>query len=126
MLVKDLYAVFQEYPSVQTDSRKIKKGDLFFALKGPNFNGNKFAAKAIDDGAAYAIIDEKEFDIPGKTILVEDVLMALQQLSNLPPQTIYQSLYCNYRQQWEDHYKRIDPCCPFNYLQDLHHTRESE
>ncbi len=82
MLVKDLYSIYREYPSVQTDSRKIKKGDLFFALKGPNFNGNKFAAKAIDDGAAYAVIDEKEFEIPGKTILVDDVLMALQQMAN--------------------------------------------
>ena len=54
-------------------------GWSFFALKGGNFNGNNFAKQAIDAGAAYAIIDEKEFEIPGKTILVDDVLTALQQ-----------------------------------------------
>jgi UDP-N-acetylmuramoyl-tripeptide--D-alanyl-D-alanine ligase len=66
---------------VQTDTRKLKQGDLFFALKGGNFNGNNFAKQAIDAGAAYAVIDEKEFEIPGKTILVDDVLAALQQLA---------------------------------------------
>ena len=81
MSIEELYAVYQQYPSVQTDTRKLKTGDLFFALKGPNFNGNRFAQQAIDSGAAYAIIDEEAFAIPGKTILVNDVLDALQQLA---------------------------------------------
>ncbi|HET9746203.1 MAG TPA: UDP-N-acetylmuramoyl-tripeptide--D-alanyl-D-alanine ligase [Chitinophagaceae bacterium] len=81
MMIEKLYKLFQQYPSVQTDSRKIKPRDIFFALKGPNFNGNSFARQAIDDGAAYAVIDEKEFEIPGKTFLVPDVLDALQQLA---------------------------------------------
>lgn len=81
MSIEQLYEIYKQYPSIQTDTRKLKKGDLFFALKGDNFNGNHFAKKAIDDGAAYAVIDEKEFDIPGKTILVNDVLKTLQQLA---------------------------------------------
>ncbi|HUM66230.1 MAG TPA: UDP-N-acetylmuramoyl-tripeptide--D-alanyl-D-alanine ligase [Chitinophagaceae bacterium] len=81
MSIEQLYEVFTQYPSVQTDTRKLKKDDLFFALKGENFNGNHFAKNAIDAGAAYAVIDEKEYTIPGKTILVEDVLTALQQLA---------------------------------------------
>lgn len=81
MNIPDLYEVYKEYPSIQTDTRRLKKGDIFFALKGPNFNGNEFAQKAIDDGAAHAVIDEKKFEIPGKTILVQDVLSALQQLA---------------------------------------------
>src|SRR6185503_4388074 len=56
-------------------------GDIFFALKGPNFNANSFAKQAINDGAACAVIDEKEFEIPGKTFLVPDVLGSLQQLA---------------------------------------------
>ena len=76
-----LYKLYQQYPSVQTDTRKLKQGDLFFALKGPSFNGNSFAAKAIELGAAFVIIDEKEFEIPGKTILVDNVLTALQNLA---------------------------------------------
>ena len=50
----------KKYPSVQTDTRKLKRGDIFFALKGANFNGNEFAQKAIEEGASYAVIDEKE------------------------------------------------------------------
>ena len=79
--MEDLYKIYLQYPSVQTDTRKLKGGDLFFALKGPNFNANEFAQKAIEAGAAYAIIDEEKYSIEGKTILVDDVLTSLQQLA---------------------------------------------
>lgn len=81
MPIEELYDIYQQFPSVQTDTRKLKTGDIFFALKGDNFNGNRFAKNAIEDGASYAVIDESEFVIPGKTFLVEDVLKALQQLA---------------------------------------------
>src|SRR6185369_7362409 len=81
MDIEKLYSIYKEHPSVQTDSRKIKPGDIFFALKGPSFNGNEFAKQALDDGAVLAVIDEKKFGIEGKTFLVEDVLIALQQLA---------------------------------------------
>lgn len=81
MQMENLYTIYKQFPSVQTDTRKLKPGDLFFALKGGNFNGNHFAKQAIDAGAAYAVIDEKEFEIPGKTILADDVLSTLQQLA---------------------------------------------
>lgn len=81
MNIPELYNIYNQYPSVQTDTRKLKPGDIFFALKGGNFNGNTFAKQAIDAGAAYAIIDEKEFETPNKTILVDNALVALQQLA---------------------------------------------
>ena len=81
IMIEELYKVYQQYPSVQTDTRKLKAGDVFFALKGPNFNGNSFAKQAIDNGAACVVIDEKEYEVPGKTFLVPDVLSALQQLA---------------------------------------------
>jgi UDP-N-acetylmuramoyl-tripeptide--D-alanyl-D-alanine ligase len=81
MQITQLYNIYQQYPSVQTDTRKLKQGDIFFALKGDNFNGNTFTRQAIATGAAYAVIDEKEYEIPGKTFLVDDVLKALQQLA---------------------------------------------
>ncbi len=81
MKIEQLYTVFLEHSSVQTDTRKIKKDDLFFALKGANFNGNSFAKEALEKGAAFVIIDEKEFYIDEKTILVNDVLETLQQLA---------------------------------------------
>ncbi len=69
MSIEELYRIYLQYPSVQTDTRKLKKGDLFFALKGPNFNGNLFAEQALQSGAAYVIIDEKEFATSNRTIL---------------------------------------------------------
>ncbi len=64
-----------------TDTRKIKKGDLFFALKGDNFNGNKYAEQALNQGAKYTIIDETSFKTSSKTILVDDALETLQKLA---------------------------------------------
>lgn len=81
MELAELYNVYKQYPSVQTDTRKLKEGDIFFALKGPNFNGNKFAQQALEAGAAYAVVDEKEYDTSDRTILVDVVLATLQQLA---------------------------------------------
>lgn len=81
MSVEQLYKIYIQNPSVQTDTRLLKPGDIFFALKGDNFNGNTFAKKAIDAGASFAVIDEEEAGIPGKTILVNDVLKTLQELA---------------------------------------------
>lgn len=81
MTIEEIYNVYLQNPSVQTDSRNLKTGDLFFALKGPNFNGNEFSQKAIDAGASFVFIDEKAFEVPGKTILVDEVLTTLQQLA---------------------------------------------
>ncbi|MBK6991436.1 MAG: UDP-N-acetylmuramoyl-tripeptide--D-alanyl-D-alanine ligase [Chitinophagaceae bacterium] len=81
MTTEQLYKILKKHPSVQTDTRKLKPGDIFFALKGDNFNGNAFAKKALEDGATFAVIDEKEFEEPDKTILVEDVLTTLQKLA---------------------------------------------
>lgn len=81
MSIQALYDIYLQHPSVQTDTRKLKAGDIFFALKGGNFNGNQFARQAIDTGAACAVIDEAAYEIPGKTVLVQDVLTTLQQLA---------------------------------------------
>ena len=81
MTIEAIYQIFQQYPSVQTDTRKLAAGDIFFALKGPSFNGNQFAQQALDSGAAYAVIDEKEYYIDHRTILVKDVLTTLQELA---------------------------------------------
>lgn len=79
--IEHLYQIYLKSPSVCTDTRKVQKGDLFFALKGENFNGNLFAIQALDNGAAYAIIDEKPQLHDNRLILVEDVLTCLQELA---------------------------------------------
>ena len=81
MNIERLYEIYQQYPSIQTDSRKIKAGDLFFALKGPNFNGNLFAKQALDAGAAYSIVDEPSAVKDERIILTDDVLQTLQLLA---------------------------------------------
>ena len=81
MNIEALYQTYLQYPSIQTDTRKIESGDLFFALKGANFDGNQFAKEAINKGAAYAIIDDAAFSIAEKTILVQDSLQTLQLLA---------------------------------------------
>lgn len=81
MNIVELYEIYKQYPSVQTDTRKLKKGDLFFALKGPNFDANAFAETALDNGAAYAIIDDRQYQHINNTIFVDNVLDTLQQLA---------------------------------------------
>lgn len=77
-----LSQIFREHPVVTTDSRNCPKGSIFFALKGDKFNGNKFAAKALESGCSYAVVDEKEYAVDERYILVNDVLEALQQLAH--------------------------------------------
>ena len=80
--IKELYKIFLNHPVVITDSRKIEKGCLFFALKGERFDGNDYANLAIENGAAYAIIDNPKIAKDSKFfLLVGDVLKTLQQLS---------------------------------------------
>ena len=78
MTIEQLYRIYRQFPSVQTDTRQLNPGDLYFALKGPSFNGNNFAKQALDKGAAYAIIDEKEHATDDRMIVVENVLDTLQ------------------------------------------------
>jgi UDP-N-acetylmuramoyl-tripeptide--D-alanyl-D-alanine ligase len=81
MQIQDLYKLYLAHPSIQTDTRKLQQGDLFFALKGPNFNGNKFAQQALDAGAAYVIIDEPADFSDDRLIITEHALNTLQQLA---------------------------------------------
>lgn len=79
-----LYEIFKQHPQVQTDTRKLKQGDIYWALKGPNFNGNNFAINALEAGASFAIIDEAiehEDKWKDRIILVEDGLATLQALA---------------------------------------------
>jgi UDP-N-acetylmuramoyl-tripeptide--D-alanyl-D-alanine ligase len=81
MNIEDIYQVFIKYPSIQTDTRKLQKDDLFFALKGPNFNGNLFSRQALDQGAAYVVADEDLSFDDDRIIYVDDALETLQQLA---------------------------------------------
>ncbi|MCX7548230.1 UDP-N-acetylmuramoyl-tripeptide--D-alanyl-D-alanine ligase [Xanthomarina sp. F1114] len=81
MKIEQLHALFLKHPSVSTDTRKIAKNDLYFALKGDNFNGNVFSKQALENGASYCIVDEKEYAVNDHCILVEDVLETLQELA---------------------------------------------
>ncbi len=82
--IEYLYELFKQHPSVQTDTRKLTLGDLYFALKGPNFNGNVFALAALEAGASFAIVDEPipySKAIDDRILQVDDVLSTLQNLA---------------------------------------------
>jgi UDP-N-acetylmuramoyl-tripeptide--D-alanyl-D-alanine ligase len=78
--IEELYKIFLQHPVACTDTRNIKPGSLFFALKGANFNANEFAKEAINKGCSFAIIDEEKY-YTDNCILVEDVLTTFQKLA---------------------------------------------
>jgi len=78
---ESLYHLFKAAQGVSTDTRTIGEGELFFALKGPNFDGNQYAEEAIRKGALAAVIDEPQFKTSGKYIVVRNTLESLQQLA---------------------------------------------
>lgn len=82
MKIQSLHRLYKETYLIDTDTRKIRKESIFFALKGDNFNGNKFVNQALDSGARYCVIDEEEHYIDNRTILVENSLKTLQLLAN--------------------------------------------
>ena len=82
----ELYNIFEQCTGVTTDSRKVSEGVLFVALRGENFDGNRFAVQALKDGAAYAVVDnaevlEQSAEYSDRLILVDDTLTALQALA---------------------------------------------
>lgn len=81
--VEKLYEIFCASGGVQTDSRKVQQGEMFFALKGENFDGNRYASSALEMGAVVAVVDEPQVAVDERYVLVEDVLEALQHLAHL-------------------------------------------
>ncbi len=81
MKIEEIYKLYQQTYKVATDTRKDLNGAIFFALKGDNFNGNRYAEKALTLGANYAIVDEEEYQTDDRMILVENVLICLQDLA---------------------------------------------
>ncbi|MBI1184371.1 UDP-N-acetylmuramoyl-tripeptide--D-alanyl-D-alanine ligase [bacterium] len=82
MQTQAIYEVFKNSSGVSTDTRKIEAGQLFFALSGPNFNANKFAAQALEKGAIAAVVDDEAFATDERYFLVDDCLLQLQALAN--------------------------------------------
>ena len=81
MELNQIHKLFLACSAVSTDTRNISQNAFFFALKGPNFNANTFAAQALESGARYAVIDEVVQPINDSFILVENVLKTLQDLA---------------------------------------------
>ena len=81
MKTEALYQLYQQHTVIVTDNRRLEKGCIFFALKGDKFNGNSFALTALEQGAAYAVIDEDIDDNNPRLFRVDNVLIALQELA---------------------------------------------
>ncbi|MDR2534392.1 MAG: UDP-N-acetylmuramoyl-tripeptide--D-alanyl-D-alanine ligase [Tannerellaceae bacterium] len=89
MDISELYNLFLHSTGVSIDSRNVSQGSLFFALKGATFNGNKFAAQALANGASYAVIDDQAFLLDnGRTVLMDNALVSLQSLASLHRQQL--------------------------------------
>ncbi|MCM1107625.1 MAG: UDP-N-acetylmuramoyl-tripeptide--D-alanyl-D-alanine ligase [Clostridium sp.] len=83
MNIERLYSIYKEHPQVTTDSRSCPENALFFALRGESFDGNRFAAKALEAGCAYAVVDDPTVAPEGdpRYIVVDNALVTLQQLA---------------------------------------------
>ena len=82
MTIQAIHHLFMASAGVTTDTRNLTKDGLFFALKGANFNGNEFAIHALNEGCAYAVVDEPQKSDDARIILVDDVLLTLQNLAH--------------------------------------------
>ncbi|WP_299102816.1 UDP-N-acetylmuramoyl-tripeptide--D-alanyl-D-alanine ligase [uncultured Winogradskyella sp.] len=82
MEIADIYLKFKSTSGICTDTRKLKQDCFYFALKGDNFDGNKFVSKAFNGGAKYCVVDDKTSVINDQCVLVEDVLTTLQTLAS--------------------------------------------
>ncbi len=89
MEIKEIYNLYKQFYKVSTDTRGDLRNSIFFALKGENFNGNKYATDAIEKGADFAIIDESQFQTDKRIILVDDVLSTLQELARFHRQQLH-------------------------------------
>ena len=81
MEIKEIYNCFSHSSGICTDTRKLKKDCIFFALKGKNFNGNEYAHNALKLGAKFVVIDQAEYKQDENYILVDNVLGTLQNLA---------------------------------------------
>lgn len=79
--IEELYDLYLKHPIISTDTRKITSGNFFIALKGENFDANQFAGKALEDGAAYVLVDDASVVKDNRYILVDDTLLTLQLLA---------------------------------------------
>ena len=81
MDINYIHSLFLKCNSVSIDTRKIQKNSFFVAIKGENFDANTFAKEALEKGASYVLIDNKDYFIDHRTVLVENSLLALQELA---------------------------------------------
>ena len=79
--MSSLYELYLRHPRISTDSRRIEPDSVFFALRGASFDGNRFAAEALDKCAAYAVVDDPAAVTDERMVLVGDTLGALQELA---------------------------------------------
>ena len=86
--ISDLYELFRSHPHVSTDTRRIEPDSIFFALRGANFDGNRFAAEALEKGAAAAVIDDPAALADPRMRLVDNTLTALQELARQHRRTL--------------------------------------
>ena len=81
MNIEAIHSLFLKCNFISIDTRKIQPNSFFIAIKGDRFDANTFAKEALEKGASYVVIDDESFYIDDRTILVDDSLVALQELA---------------------------------------------
>lgn len=82
MLLDSIYEIYKQNKVITTDSRNCPEGSIFFALKGGNFDGNRFVLDALAKGCSYAVSEDRRYSDNERVFVVEDVLTTLQQLAH--------------------------------------------
>lgn len=82
MKIEQLYELYRQHPHVTTDSRQCPRGSMFFALRGDTFDGNQYAAKALEAGCVVAVVDDPSVAVDKRYVVVDNVLETLQQLAH--------------------------------------------
>ena len=115
MTTESLHTLFLTTTGAVTDTRKIEKDTMFFALRGENFNGNEFAEEAIEKGAKFAIVDDRKYKTSDRIITVNNCLLSLQELAKFHRKYINPSVVFIKRcyefidnppdKDWDGHYR---------------------
>ena len=97
MDIAEIHSLFLKCKSVSIDTRKIESNSLFVAIKGDRFDANTFAQEALEKGASYVIIDNKEYYIDARTILVNDSLTGFTGAGKISSRVFKITYNCTYR-----------------------------
>jgi UDP-N-acetylmuramyl tripeptide synthase len=117
MDISQIHSLFLKCNAVSIDTRKIESNSLFVAIKGENFDANTFANEALEKGASYVIIDNKDYVVDHRTILVKKQFDDIARTGSISSSVFKTTHNCTYREQWKNNNQRTNQCGSFQEVQ---------